>query len=153
MGACCLVWALCVAWAAAAHDFDQALPASAQAGEQAWPARDAQLGWLHSIERVRWEESYRLPEEAAAQAELTLQHVRIAGSGAGMEPPAEARWHDGGYVWSPGTRVARLLLTLSPFAAEHTLCVDGRCAPLGAWLPPHAPAAEGVVRLRACLTR
>jgi hypothetical protein len=40
------------------------------------------LSWIHSIEKIRWEEDWRI--EAGA---LVIDEARIRGSGAGMEPP------------------------------------------------------------------
>jgi hypothetical protein len=40
------------------------------------------LSWIHSIEKIRWEEDWRI--EAGA---LVVTEARIRGSGAGMEPP------------------------------------------------------------------
>ena len=51
------------------------------------------LAWMHSIERVRWEEDWRFAGE-----QLQIVAARIKGSGAGMEPPDDAvlqggAWH------------------------------------------------------------
>jgi len=43
------------------------------------------LAWTHSIEKIRWEEDYRVEN-----GRLRLVEARIAGSGAGMEPPLHA---------------------------------------------------------------
>lgn len=149
MGAATTAWALCLAWAVAAAALDDNPAAAALPQERAWPARTVTLRWLHSIERVQWEETYALPAPGAYPA-LTLERARVVGSGAGMEPAPQAHWRDGGFEWHPRTPVPWLLLARSPFAAEHTLCVDGRCAALSAWLPAQAPATDGVVRLRPC---
>lgn len=132
------------------------------AGEIALAAQQVQLRWTHSIERVRWEETYRLvgpgaPAAAApctvpAQPALCLLRARVQGSGAGMEPAPSAVWRDGGLEWGPApTAVAALRLMHSPYVADYTLCLDGHCQALTQWLgPAGAAAADAVVRLRAC---
>ncbi|MCS6809821.1 MAG: DUF1850 domain-containing protein [Tepidimonas sp.] len=143
-------WALCLAWAAEAGGLATDPEVAVQPGEQAWPAQQLELRWLHSIERGQWIERYVLPAAADAAAQLRLQQVRVVGSGAGMEPAPQARWRAGGYEWSPATPVPTLLLAHSPHAADYTLCLDGRCAPLTHWLPNPAAARQGVIRLRPC---
>ena len=46
---------------------------------------DFTLAWTHSVERVRWEEDWRVESKR-----LVLIESRIKGSGAGMEPPPDA---------------------------------------------------------------
>ena len=64
------------------------------------------LAWTHSIERVRWEEAWRVEGEV-----LVLERVRVRGHGAGMEPAAGAVLRDGAWEWHPHTRHAVLRLT------------------------------------------
>ena len=54
------------------------------------------LAWTHSIEKTAWQEDW-----LATPAGLTLQQARIKGSGAGMEPPPEAKLIGGWLQWSP----------------------------------------------------
>ncbi|MFN3987220.1 MAG: DUF1850 domain-containing protein [Rhodocyclaceae bacterium] len=89
------------------------------------------LGWTHSIEKVRWEEDWRV--EAGA---LVLVEGRVHGSGAGMEPPDGAELVGGVWRYRPPLRVPRLSLAHSPFVRGHEVCDgDGRCRPLADWLP------------------
>lgn len=100
------------------------------------------LAWTHSIEKIRWEEEWRVEG-----AELVLATVRVRGHGAGMEPPPEARLVDGVWRWHPGTRHVVLRLTRSGFTADYDWCVaDGRCVPLSALLPSDG----GVTEVRPC---
>jgi len=101
------------------------------------------LAWLHSVEKVRWEEDWRVDE-----AELVLVEARVRGSGAGMEPPPGARFERG--VWRyPGTvRPAQLDVAHSPYTSGYELCADGRCRPLAAYLPGLADSAT--IRLAPC---
>ena len=50
------------------------------------------LAWQHTIEKVRWEEDYRVTAEG-----LLLGEARVKGSGAGMEIPEGAVLHDGSW--------------------------------------------------------
>jgi hypothetical protein len=54
------------------------------------------LVWTHSIEKVEWQEDWRLTPQG-----LELVQARVKGSGAGMEPPADARLVDGWFQWRP----------------------------------------------------
>ena len=89
------------------------------------------LAWMHSIEKIRWEEDWRIEGRA-----LVAVAARIAGAGAGMEPPPGAVLKDGVWHYRPALPPQpRLRLTHSPHAAGYQLCVDGRCAPLAERLP------------------
>ena len=78
------------------------------------------LVWTHSIEKVEWQEDWRLTPQG-----LELVQARVKGSGAGMEPPGDARLVDGWFQW----RLARapmpeLVLGNSGAAGEWRLCGD-----------------------------
>lgn len=84
------------------------------------------LAWTHSIEKIRWEEDYRIKD-----SRLVLEQARIRGSGAGMEPPADAQLKGG--VWHYQPRLApleRLRLTHSPYTAGYEICSADGCKPL-----------------------
>ena len=55
------------------------------------------LAWTHSVEKIVWEEDWR-----STPAGLELVEARVRGSGAGMEPPPEARLVNGVWSWKPG---------------------------------------------------
>jgi hypothetical protein len=88
------------------------------------------LMWTHSIEKVLWEEDWRI--EAA---QLVLVEGRVRGSGAGMEPPEGSRLVDGVWHYPGALRVDHLTLAHSPYTQGYTLCVEGRCRPLAELLP------------------
>ncbi|KAA3651387.1 MAG: DUF1850 domain-containing protein [Proteobacteria bacterium] len=94
------------------------------------PATQFTLAWMHSIEKIRWEEDWRLDDGM-----MTLREARVRGSGAGMEPPPGARLVDGVWHYQVLRREPALHLTHSPFTAGYTLCAAGRCQPLTDWLP------------------
>ena len=86
------------------------------------------LAWTHSIEKIRWEEDYRIVD-----GRLVLEEARIRGTGAGMEPPANARFKNGVWRYRPELPpLDRLTLTQSPYTLGYEICHDGACRPLAA---------------------
>lgn len=84
------------------------------------------LAWTHSIEKVRWEEDYRVEGQV-----LVLESARIRGSAAGMEPPADAVLRNGAWHYTPANaRFPQLTLTNSSFGGPYEICIDGKCQPL-----------------------
>ena len=59
-------------------------------GRSAHPAFT--LAWNHTIEKIRWEEDYRVTPDG-----LLLGEARVKGSGAGMEIPDDAELRDGAW--------------------------------------------------------
>jgi hypothetical protein len=115
------------------------------------PVRRFTLAWTHSIEKTRWEEDYAVePGAAGGGPRLLAVAARVRGSGAGMEPPADAVLRNGWYEYLPATgALPELLLARSPYVADYEWCVQGRCEPLARLLPSDG----GVTRLRACQAR
>ena len=75
--------------------------------------------------------------------------ARIAGSGAGMEPPADAILHDGTWHYRPALPpLPQVLLSHSPYAGSYELCVAGGCRPIADYLP--GLPAQATLRLAAC---
>lgn len=100
------------------------------------------LAWTHSIEKVRWEEDYRVEGK-----QLAAVAARIKGSAAGMEPPPGAKLKDGWWHYVPTQKHhAELRLTRSRHTADYELCTRGRCQSLSIL----APQADGVTRIIAC---
>jgi len=102
------------------------------------------LTWIHSIEKIRWEEDWRIDGHT-----LVIDAARLRGSGAGMEPPAGAVLQDG--VWHyrpPLPPQAALRLTHSPYTTGYTLCTPVLCAPLA----DHLPGIDNnaVIEIREC---
>ncbi|NJD26543.1 MAG: DUF1850 domain-containing protein [Betaproteobacteria bacterium] len=94
-------------------------------------AQSFTLAWTHSVEKVRWEEDWRI-----AGDRLEVVAARVRGSGAGMEPPAGAVLRDGVWHYRPAIAPLRVLvLTHSPYAADYELCAGPACRPLAALLP------------------
>jgi hypothetical protein len=100
------------------------------------------LAWQHSVEKVLWEEDYRI-----AGGWLLATGARIRGSGAGMEPPDGSVLQAGVWHYRPAGRWLReLVLARSGFTPDYRLCFDGRCRPLSHWVPVDA----GSTSLRPC---
>ena len=109
------------------------------------------LAWMHSIEKIRWEEDYQVQRDGSGQPRLRLVLARIQGTGAGMEPPPDAVHHGAWYDYVPADQPqGALRLTRSPYTADFELCPAGQpCRPMGAWLPSDGDitllwACEGV---------
>ena len=87
------------------------------------------LSWQHSIEKVRWEEDWRV-----TPAGLEIVEARVKGSAAGMEPPEGSRLVDGWWVYAPAVGpVPRLLLAASgATSGGWSLCAGPECLTLGA---------------------
>ncbi|EQM79306.1 DUF1850 domain-containing protein [Pseudomonas stutzeri] len=105
------------------------------------PTADFTLAWTHTIEKIRWEEDYRVTPDG-----LLLGEARVKGSGAGMEIPDGAELRDGTWHYQrqlPPLQPLRLGRT--PEAGDFQLCFDQRCHAMSEWLgPPKAdrPALE-----------
>jgi hypothetical protein len=102
------------------------------------------LSWVHSIEKIRWEEDWRIEGHA-----LLVTEARVRGSGAGMEPPAGSWFKSGIWHYRPALPPQAVLrLTHSPYAAGYTLCTAGLCLPLA----DHLPGMEdnAVIEIREC---
>ena len=102
------------------------------------------LGWTHSIEKIRWEEDYRLE-----QGTLRLVEARVRGTGAGMEPPPGAELKEGAWHYMPALPpLPRVKLTQSPYVPAYDICSAGECKSVAAWLP--GLPAHGVIELLPC---
>ena len=102
------------------------------------------LMWTHSIEKVDWQEDWRVTPRG-----LELVEARVKGSGAGMEPAADARLIDGWFQWRPKRApLPELALGNSGVAGEWRLCSDGQCRTLSDILGH--PVGANVTVLSAC---
>ncbi len=109
------------------------------------PAAEFTLEWQHSIEHTRWQESY-----AIVSGHIVVASARVEGMGAGMDPGADAKFDGSGWVWHPAIApLPRIALTLSPYAADYTLCSGGTCRSLHAWTGV-APGDTTVVVVQPC---
>jgi hypothetical protein len=103
------------------------------------------LVWTHSVEKVDWQEDWRVTPNG-----LQLVQARVKGSGAGMEPPPEARLVDGWFQWQQPARppLPEVLLGNSGAAGEWRLCSDGSCRTLSE-IFGH-PIGMNVTAMKAC---
>lgn len=117
------------------------LGAALGAAEATLPVRDFTLAWTHSVEKIAWEEDWRVLDDGR----LTVTAARIRGSGAGMEPPADAELVDGAWTYRPELPPQTALhLTRSHFTADYRLCWQGGCVALDRLIPV---AEDGAVTL------
>lgn len=94
------------------------------------PVSHFTLAWNHSIEKIRWEEDYRVTREG-----LVLEEARVRGNGAGMEIPDDARLENG--TWHYQRRLPPfhpLKLGRTPEAGDYQLCIDGSCQFMNRWV-------------------
>jgi hypothetical protein len=103
------------------------------------------LSWTHSVEKLGWEEHWR-----ETPAGLVLAEAAVRGSGAGMEPPPEARLVDGWWRWAPRLPpLGEVVLRRSGATEDWRLCSARGCEPLGRFMPSEADP----VRLTLCPAR
>ncbi|WP_047227752.1 DUF1850 domain-containing protein [Pseudomonas brassicacearum] len=109
------------------------------------PVTDFTLAWNHTIEKIRWEEDYRVTEQG-----LVLGEARVKGNGAGMEVPDGARLKNGSWHYQRQLPPLQpLKLGRTPEAGDYQLCVDGACQPMSHWLGP-PKASQPMVELWSC---
>jgi hypothetical protein len=101
------------------------------------------LAWTHSVQKTEWQEDWRIDGDR-----LSIVEARVQGTGAGMEPPAEARFDGIYWRWQPSTPpMKEVVLRRSGATDDWRLCLDGTCRPLGDVVPPEADP----VTLTACM--
>ena len=89
------------------------------------------LAWMHSVEKIRWEEQWTIHDNA-----LHVVLASVRGSGAGMEPPPDAHLINGTWQYTPHIPPLQTLrLAHSPFTQGYELCVGGECYALSALMP------------------
>jgi hypothetical protein len=102
------------------------------------------LVWTHSVEKTEWQEDWRVTAN-----QLELVQARVKGSGAGMEPPADARLVGGWFQWQPRRApMPEVVVGNSGAAGDWRLCSDGNCRTLSE-IFGH-PVGANVTTMRAC---
>ena len=102
------------------------------------------LAWTHSIEKIRWEEDWRITD-----GKLEIVEARIRGTGAGMEPPDGAKLVDGVWHYRPNLApLESVTLAHSPYTDPYEICDSNRCRALPDVLPGIAETAR--IRLAPC---
>ncbi len=100
------------------------------------------LAWTHSIEKTRWEEDWRL-----TAAGLVVEEDRIQGTGAGMEPPPDARFDGKWWRYKPALApLPSVVLRRSGATEDWSICIDGRCRTMGSYVG----ATSDPVTLTSC---
>lgn len=96
------------------------------------PVSSFTLAWNHTVEKIRWEEDYRVTEQG-----LVLEQARIRGSGAGMEIPQDARLENGSWYYQRQLPPLQpLSLGRAPEAGDYQLCFDDACHWMSHWVGP-----------------
>lgn len=109
------------------------------------PISSFTLAWTHTIEKIRWEEDYRVTEQG-----LLLGEARLRGNGAGMEIPEDARLSNGSWHYRRQLPPLQpLSLGRTPEAGDYQLCFEGQCHVMGQWVGPPS-AIQPAVELWAC---
>lgn len=81
------------------------------------------LMWTHSVERVAWQEDWRLTGEG-----LEIVEARIKGSGAGMDPPEGSVFAGGWWRYKPKVPpLPEVRLATSGATAPWQLCTAETC--------------------------
>jgi hypothetical protein len=90
------------------------------------------LGWTHSVEKIRWEEDYRL-----TPAGIVVTQDRLQGTGAGMEPPPDATFDGKWWRYDPHMKpLPQVVLRRSGMTvSDWDVCIEGVCKPMGTYLP------------------
>ncbi|MBX9710619.1 MAG: DUF1850 domain-containing protein [Xanthobacteraceae bacterium] len=102
------------------------------------------LAWTHSVEKVEWQEDWRITPQG-----LEIVEARVKGSGAGMEPPPDARLVDGWFRWKPQlSKLPEVALGNSGVAGEWRLCTEDGCQTLSG-IMGH-PVGANVTTMRVC---
>ncbi|MFC7398564.1 DUF1850 domain-containing protein [Chelatococcus sp. GCM10030263] len=96
------------------------------------------LAWTHSVQKTVWEEDWR-----ATAKGLVLDEARVQGSGAGMDPPPDARFTRGVWAWTPHLPpLPEVVLRRSGATADWRVCTSAPIGEAGA----SAPSMAGSVR-------
>ncbi|MCY1263279.1 hypothetical protein D9M68_278910 [compost metagenome] len=104
------------------------------------PLQHFTLAWQHSIEKIRWEEDYRV-----TPAGLVLGEARVRGNGAGMEIPDDAVLRDGAWHYRRHLPPLQPLHAgRTPEAGDYQLCTERGCRALSHWLGPPTAATPAV---------
>lgn len=102
------------------------------------------LAWMHSVEKIRWEEQWKIEGNF-----LQVTEASVRGSGAGMEPPSDALFKEGAWHYTPHVPPLKAVrLSHSPYTKEYELCFNGRCTPLNDFFE-NLPETDTIV-LEAC---
>ncbi|MCQ8876046.1 DUF1850 domain-containing protein [Mesorhizobium sp. LMG17149] len=98
------------------------------------------LSWMHSVERTRWEEDWKVTPIG-----LQLVEARVKGSGAGMEPSEGAVLKNGWWAYTPTVGPQRRVILAASGATGDgwTLCSVQGCRELG-------KAAGDTIALEPC---
>lgn len=93
----------------------------------AFAGGEIQLEWTHSVEKVRWRETWSEGHQG-----LRLDRAAVKGSGAGMEPGEGAKLVDGWWEWTSNLTVPKLILAASgETVSGWQICDQEKCQEFG----------------------
>ncbi len=102
------------------------------------------LAWMHSVEKIRWEEDWQIEGK-----NLHIIEARIQGTGAGMEPPLGSILRDGYWHYTPSIKpLPSVSLMHSPYTKGYEICFQGSCQALVHFLPTIEETQS--IELRPC---
>jgi hypothetical protein len=102
------------------------------------------LVWTHSVQKTEWQEDWQLTPRG-----LQITMARVMGSGAGMDPPPEAKRRDDWWEWAPQRPpLGELVLGNSGAAGEWRVCTAGDCRTLSQVMG--GPIGPHVTLVKAC---
>jgi hypothetical protein len=105
------------------------------------PLTNFTLAWEHTVERIEWQEDYRLTPEG-----LVLTEARIQGNGAGMEPGQGAALEGGWWRWRPDRPPLPELVLARSGAGEWRICSESGCRSLDRLIPGNGPVVAAPCR-------
>lgn len=101
------------------------------------PTSTITLKWIHSVEKVPWEEDY-----LATLNGLVITEARVVRSGAGMEPLESARFDGKWWRYKPALDPLPVVeLANSEFVGGYQVCRAGQCQLLSDLVPKGQVAA------------
>jgi len=102
------------------------------------------LAWMHSVEKIRWEEDWKIEHKM-----LHITEARVVGTGAGMEPPLGSIFKDGSWHYTPDIAPLKSVsLMHSPYTTGYEICFKGNCHLLADFLPNLPQTAA--IQIQAC---
>lgn len=108
--------------------------------QAALPTQELTLTWMHSVEKVQWSEHYR--REAG---HVVLTEATVEGTGAGMDPPADAVFDGRVWRYTPALPpMKRVVLTRSTYTPDYTVCWNATCQSLTALVGPLKQEGEAI---------
>jgi hypothetical protein len=98
------------------------------------PVADFTLAWEHTVERIEWQEDWRVTPRG-----LELTEARVQGNGAGMEPGEGAVLEGGWWRWRPDRPPLPELVLARSGVGAWRICSGSSCRSLDRLVPGDGP--------------